>query len=170
MSEAIATLAEQAIRNPAPEQRGITQKLFMLFHGAWGNLFLSRFVTGNVDEQGRDRGVLSAMKVWASSLRDTPDEVIEQAARRLIAEGGEYPPALPAFQATCRACTPRKTHAELTGYVALPAPKVEPKPFMFPRKNDGRDWARRIVASHEAGNAIATAALVDAKTVLRGEA
>lgn len=157
----LATLARQAIHHaqqaPQVEQplqvNPVVRKLFMLLHGAYGNLFMAKFSTGEKDGQGRDKGIRAAMKVWESALAKYPADVIETAAGRLTAEHPEFPPNLPQFEKLCEAAMPRKTHAELEGWTALPPPAL-PKPIVvdFERVGDGKDNYRSIWARHQAGD------------------
>lgn len=83
------------------------KRLFMLFHGWYGNLFLSKFATGDLDADGKDRGIKSARIVWTSELRDYEPEVVMDAAARCKTEHAEFPPSLPQFIALCKAVRPR---------------------------------------------------------------
>ncbi len=83
------------------------KRLFMLFHGWYGNLFISKFATNERDENGRDKGIKSARIVWASELREFDPEIVMLAAQRAKTEHQEFPPSLPQFVAICRAVRPR---------------------------------------------------------------
>jgi len=158
MSEAVAEIANIAMaraekRPDADPVSASTKQLFMALHGAYGNAFLSKFSTGERDEKGKDRGVRSAMQVWQSKLATYPADVIQTAASRAMDAHPEFPPSLPQFEAICRAVAPRKTFAEEQGLTRLPAPTPAPAaPVSFAERRDGRDWARRILARHEAGD------------------
>ncbi|MEY4074738.1 MAG: hypothetical protein RJA29_2095 [Pseudomonadota bacterium] len=153
----IASLATQAIHNNAsqPQPKAdnpVIRKLFLVLHGSYGNLFTSKFSTGERDANGKDKGIRAAMLVWESALSKYPADVIETAAMRLTTECPDFPPNLPQFEAICKAVMPRKTYAEEQGLVRLPAPaKQSIGPVEYEVKNDGKDWARRIMARHEAG-------------------
>ncbi|AXF52926.1 MAG: replication protein P [Caudoviricetes sp.] len=121
------------------------KSLFLLLQGYYGNLFLSKFSTGVKDSQNRDLGIRAAMKVWEAALSKFPPFVIETAAKRLTAEHPEFPPNLPQFVKSCEAAMPRKTFAQEQGFTALPAPTVEPIKVDLQDRNDGKDWARRIL-------------------------
>jgi hypothetical protein len=118
MSEPVHSLAEHALRAPqsGPQNEAaqvvVVKRLFMLFHGWYGNLFLSKFATGEKDDQGKDKGILSARIVWESELREFSAEIVMAAARRAREVHQEFPPALPQFVALCRAIAPRKTWAD----------------------------------------------------------
>lgn len=154
--QSISTLAHVAMdhQGPAPEKpaRQAVKNLFLLLQGSYGSLFLTKFATGVKDELGRDLGVRAAMAVWRATLAKYSPEVIEAAAGRLTADHPEFPPNLPQFEAICKAATPRKTYIEQEGLVRLPAPEVKPVAVSVPAQNDGKDWARRIVARHEKGD------------------
>ena len=158
MSDAIATLAQARIdrdRQAAPPAETVStavRQLFMLFHGSYGNLFLSKFATGEKDAQDKDKGVKSAMKVWDIKLRVYAADVIEEAANRLLLEHPEFPPTLPQFEVMCRAVRPRKSYAEEQGLPRLAAPAPQPVASVsYEARRDGKDWARAILAGIEAG-------------------
>ena len=152
----VATLAQQGVHQaqsaPAPLQVApAIRKLFMVFHGSYGNAFIGKFSTGEKDADGRDKGIRAAMKVWEAKLGKYPADVIEVAAGRTGAAHPEFPPSLPQFEKLCEAAMPRKTHAQEHGLPALPAPKADPIKVDLKPKNDGKDWARVLLARHEAG-------------------
>jgi hypothetical protein len=158
MSDAVARLAHanlgqaRSTTGSADAVSVAVRQVFMLMHGSYGNLFVSKFATGDKDKQGKDRGIRSAMKIWDAKLRAYPADVIEAAAGRLLQECPEFPPNLPQFEALCRAVMPRKTYAETQGLPRLPAPQPAPAmPVAYTARNDGRDWARAILAAVEAG-------------------
>lgn len=172
----VTTLAKQAIQQQqlhagqaqqAPAAPAVERKLFIVLHGMYGNLFLSKFATGEKDDQGRDKGVRTAMKVWGSALAKFPVSVIEAATERLMTEHPDFPPALPQFVRLCEAVMPRKTHAELQGWAALPAPEQPALVAVdFERKGDGKDNWRCIWARHQAGHRVPMFALRAAMGVL----
>lgn len=182
----IATLAEHAIRNrqgviddEAKQAKveailksvsPVVRKLFVVLHAAYGSLFTSKFATGQkVGEH--DMGMVSAMKVWDSTLSRLPGEVIEAAAARLNTEHPEFPPNLPQFERLCAAAMPRKTWAQEQGLPALPAPKIQPVQVSLDARGDGKDWARRILARIEQGDRTVTPYIVkSARQALRVEA
>lgn len=111
----VATLAAQAIQHAqtAPESLQVApviRKLFILLHGSYGNLFISKFSTGEKDAQGRDKGIRAAMKVWEAKLSQYPADVVETAAGRMTAAHAEYPPNLPQFEVLCMAAMPREAY------------------------------------------------------------
>ena len=133
---------------PPTEGRAVSatvKHLFVLLQGSYGSLFLSKFATGVTDAKGRDLGIRSTMKVWDAALSKFPAATIEAAAKKLTQEHTEFPPNLPQFTAICEALTPRKTYAQENGLKALPAPVAEPIKVDLEPKNDGKDWARRIL-------------------------
>ena len=131
----------------------VVRKLFVLLQGSYGSLFVSKFATGLKDGQGRDKGVRAAMSVWQSRLGHFPADVVETAAYRVVAENPEFPPNLPQIEAVCQAVMPRQTYAQQQGLPALPAPLAAPPVKVnLQERNDGKDWARRIVARMEGGD------------------
>ena len=162
----IATFADPAMRDPQvyrdPAEEAaeaslqavslVIRKLFMLLHGAYGSLFTSKFATGQMAGK-HDKGAISAMKVWDAKLSRFPATVVEQAASRLAAEHADFPPNLPQFEQMCDAVMPRQTYAQEQGLPALPAPVAAPPVRVnLQERNDGKDWARRIVARMEGGD------------------
>ena len=93
--------------------------VFRVLHGFYGNLFLSKFATGDVTADGGDAGVASARAIWAHGLREFDVSVVKTALSRTMAAHPEYPPTLPQFVALCKAAAPRAVYQ-----FALPAPAV----------------------------------------------
>jgi hypothetical protein len=108
--------AARAIAAPMVEpDEGQTKQLWILLHGFYGNLLLSKFSTGEVDGHGKDKGVRSAMKVWASGLQKYSFDVLASAVEKCKEKHKEYPPSLPQFIDLCEACMPRTTYFERGG-------------------------------------------------------
>lgn len=169
----VATLAHEAVREAVAQPRAkreasvTVRKLFVLLHGAYGSLFLAKYATGEKSEAGGDKGVAAAMLVWDSALAKFSPDVIEAAAKRLMSESPEFAPNLPQMEKVCAAITPRKTYAEEAGLPRLPAPVPSaPVNVDFSKQNDGKDWARRIVARADAGEKIRPYALKSARQAL----
>lgn len=97
------------------------KRVFMVMHGFYGNLFLSKFATGIV-ENGEDQGIANARKVWAHSLREHDAETIKGALRRCQTAHPEFPPSLPQFSSLCAAIAPREA------YKPAPLPALEMSP------------------------------------------
>lgn len=97
------------------------RSLFMLFHGMYGNLFLSRYATGELDAEGKDKGVKSAMVIWQSDLARFDAVVVRSAVERCKADHTKYPPTLPEFLALCRALQPRAAHFDKPGALEMSA-------------------------------------------------
>ena len=85
------------------------KRVFMILHGFYGNLFLSKFSTGTVDG-GEDQGIANARRVWAYSLRDFDADTVKLALRRCQEQHKEFPPSLPQFMELCAACKPREVY------------------------------------------------------------
>lgn len=130
----------------------VVRKLFVLLQGSYGTLFVSKFATGLLDAQGRDKGIRAAMLLWQSRLARFPAEVVEDAAARLTAEHPDFPPNLPQFERVCEAAMPRQTYAQLQGLPMLPAPHSTPVHVDLEPHGDGKDWARRVVARVKKGD------------------
>ena len=107
----VASLAAKAMHDAPKQPKGdsaVIRKLFLVLHGYYGNLFTSKFSTGERDASGKDKGIRAAMLVWESALSRYEPSVIEAASQRLITECPEFPPSLPQFDAICRACRPAR--------------------------------------------------------------
>lgn len=169
----IASLAVRAMHDDAPQpqpksESSSIRRLFLVLHGSYGNLFTAKFATGERDAQGKDKGIRAAMLVWDSALAKYPADVLEASSKRLVTECPDYPPNLPQFEAICKAAMPRKTYAEEHGLTRLPPPSAQSVgPVEYEAKNDGRDWARRIMARHEAGESLNPTTLRFAREALR---
>lgn len=167
VAELALTAVRQAARQEPAQESPTIRKLFLMMHGAYGNLFVSKFATGEKDANGKDKGIRAAMLVWESALRKFPVDVVETAASRLAEHHPEYPPNLPQFEKLCSACAPRKTYAEEAGLPRLPAPAAAPAvEVSFAMQGDGKDWARRILARQEAGERIRPISLRFAREAL----
>lgn len=116
MSNTVANAAEKAMKSGQHDVESkadvmtTTRQLFTLMHGFYGNLFLSKFATGDVDAQGKDKGVKSAQMVWASDLAKFDSVTIRAAAERCKVDHKDFPPTLPQFSAICRAMSPVKAY------------------------------------------------------------
>ncbi len=95
-------------RQPAPTEDA--NNVFRVMHGFYGNLFLSKFATGDITADGGDGGVASARTIWAHGLRGFGIEVVKTALARVMDAHPEFPPTLPQFVALCKACTPREAY------------------------------------------------------------
>ena len=109
---AVNTIGQFATHQPKSDNLTI-RKLFLVLHGCYGNLFTSKFSTGAIDSNGKDKGIRAAMLVWESALSKYPPEVIEEAATRLSTDCPDFPPSLPKFVSICRACMPYDRDEEL---------------------------------------------------------
>lgn len=87
----------------------IAQSVFRVLHGYYGALFMSKFSTGELNEQKIDTGLLSARRVWANSLGRFDRSAVASALETCKQAHPEFPPSLPQFEALCRAATPRAT-------------------------------------------------------------
>lgn len=127
-----AVLPQPGSPMSGPDDTGI-KRVFMVLHGFYGNLFLSKWATGSM-EGGEDQGVRNARRVWAHGLRDYSAEVVKAALARCQTVHPEYPPSLPQFVALCAACKPRE---------AWKPPVVAPSLEMSPELRAARIKAHR---------------------------
>lgn len=99
-----------ALRQPQePLPADAVNNVFKVLHGFYGNLFLSKFATGEV-ENGEDRGVVSARQVWGHGLREFDVGTVKTALSRCITHHPEFPPSMPQFVALCAASKPREVY------------------------------------------------------------
>ncbi len=85
------------------------RKVFKALHGQYGNLFLSRYATGAL-ENGEDTGVAGAMGLWGHSLRRYDESTIKAALTQCMTDHVQYPPNLPEFLRICEARRPREAY------------------------------------------------------------
>lgn len=96
------------------QARAAVAWLWRMMHGTYGNLFVSRFATGEIEETGpdagKDKGVLAARQVWEASMRNFNPDTVKTAFRQAVQVHSEFPPTLPQFVALCHANKPRQTY------------------------------------------------------------
>ena len=105
---------------PVENSNDTANNVFKVFHGFYGNLFLSKFVNGQMDADGVDQGVVSARGIWSHGLRGFDLSTVKTALGRTMDVHTEFPPTLPQFVALCKACKPREVYS-----TALPPPAVD---------------------------------------------
>ncbi len=96
------------------------EKIFDRMHGLYGSLWLDRWRSGEVIEQGGqrfDRGLLLAKATWAGELAGFADQPGRIAKALDACRHRNLPPTLPEFLEFCR-----QQHADMPP--ALPAPNV----------------------------------------------
>jgi hypothetical protein len=103
---------------PLPPE--VVNNVFKVFHGCYGNLFLSKFSTGDTDENGDDKGLASARKVWAHGLREFDGPTVKSALGLCMERHAEFPPSLGQFIALCHARKPRNPWRPVNTANALP--------------------------------------------------
>lgn len=137
MSENLHSIAHAAIhsaRQPAP-LFDVADAVFRAMHGFYGQLWLSKFATGELDDKGSDKGVLGAKTMWAHGLRGFDAGVVKAALRQCLERHPEYPPNLPQFVALCKANAPRE--------VFKPALQMSGD-LIAERNKDAREKLRRM--------------------------
>jgi len=101
----------QQMRQPQPViESAAVNNVFKVFHGFYGNLFLSKFATGQLDEHGQDKGVISARQIWAHGLREFDGQTVKTAIAQCMERYPEFPASLPQLVALCKANKPRPTY------------------------------------------------------------
>ena len=117
VSAAPGIVSLDQFRGSNPEKRAVpiesVNQVFKVLHGAYGSLFLAKFSTGELDENGKDKGIKSTRQVWAHGLRGMDGATITTALERVLDTHPEYPPTLPQFIALCKAAKPSERPEEL---------------------------------------------------------
>lgn len=90
-------------------QNSPSRQVFQIFHGMYGNLFLDKFRTGDLNDSGKDKGIVSAQKVWDNDLERYDALTIRRAAEACKQRHKTFAPSLPEFLDLCRACAPKET-------------------------------------------------------------
>lgn len=117
----ISTPAAKQFRQQQAIDQGVVNNVFKVFHGAYGNLFLMKFATGQlagkgeVDAEGQsieaqDKGVLNARQIWAHGLRAFDASTVKTALSQCMDRYPEFPPSLPQLVAICAANKPRAVY------------------------------------------------------------
>lgn len=111
MLKPIALTAEQ-VRQPthAAPSTNTANTVFKVLHGFYGNLFLSKYATGELDAEGNDGGMVNARRIWAHGLREFDTGVVRAALSQVMDRHPEFPPSLPQFVAICKAHQPREAY------------------------------------------------------------
>lgn len=112
MSDNVFSLASAAIRaaHSEPPMPDAADAVFRAMHGFYGQLWLSKFATGQASADGADAGVVSAKRIWAHGLRDFDAVTVRHALRQCLERHPEFPPSLPQFVSMCRANQPREAY------------------------------------------------------------
>jgi hypothetical protein len=130
-------------RDPLPAEA--VNNVFKVMHGFYGNLFLSKFASGEQTEDGEDSGVVSARQVWAHGLREFDGSTVKAALGRCMERHAEFPPSLPQFVALCAAAKPRAAYCP-----PVTAPALEmSQELREKRRNEALAKARELVERRE---------------------
>lgn len=117
VSAAPGVVSLDQFRASQPEKQAVpievVNQVFKVLHGAYGSLFLAKFSTGELDENGKDKGIKSTRQVWAHGLRGMDGATITTALERVLSTHPEFPPTLPQFIALCKAAKPSERPEEL---------------------------------------------------------
>ena len=108
LDQVVSVAAE---KKPVPIEA--VNQVFKVLHGSYGSLFLAKFATGELDEQGKDKGIKSTRQVWAHGLRGMDAQTITTALERVLDTHPEFPPTLPQFISLCKAAKPSERPEEL---------------------------------------------------------
>lgn len=111
MSDNVFSLAAAAVgKVPEATAPNAADAVFRAMHGFYGQLWLSKFATGQAGPDGADAGVVSAKAMWAHGLRDFDAVTVRHALRQCLERHPEFPPSLPQFVGLCRANQPREAY------------------------------------------------------------
>ena len=94
----------------AETKRAQAGSVFKVMHGFYGNLFLSKFASGQLNDAGDDIGVINARSIWGHGLSTFDEPTIKTALANCMDRHPEFPPSLPQFVILCRAAAPRKVY------------------------------------------------------------
>lgn len=121
VAQFVEKVIHQNINNGVGDQiqdQTLVKDVFRVFHGFYGVLFISKFATGQVNSQGKDKGILSARNVWAFELHKFDRVTVGAAIEVCKIMHQQFPPSLPEFLGHCKALQPRKTYQAV-------APEIE---------------------------------------------
>ncbi len=178
MFKPVVVDAETLKRPQSPMPVDVVNNIFKVFHGFYGNLFLSKFSTGEADAKGGDAGIVSARQIWGHGLRDFDAGTVKAALAQCMDRHPEFPPSLPQFVALCAANEPREAYrpepalgmsqtlrseyaAKARAIVAKHDAKAKPT-FQTEPSAAGLDLLKQAIA-----NAVATAGGDEVATLLR---
>ena len=136
---AVVDIADVCQAEPVQPKETVNN-VFKVLHGFYGNLFLSKFANGLINDAGEDTGVISARGIWSHGLRSFTLGTVKTALARTLAAHPDYPPTFPQFVALCKACEPRESYRP-----AVPAIGMDQ-----PLRSQYAAKAREIVAMHAA--------------------
>lgn len=111
-----AAAVNRAAAQPAPTEGA--NNVFKVMHGFYGNLFLSKFATGQIEAR-EDLGIVSARQIWAHGLREFAAGTVKAALAQCLERHPEFPPSLPQFVQLCRANAPRATYKPATPAIGV---------------------------------------------------
>lgn len=127
-------------------------RIFIRLHGRFGNNFLDKFKTGQVDASGNDLGILNAKHVWSEELAGMSVDRIKNA----LLHSYDYAPSCDQFKAQCKTTSKLPEHND---YKALPKPKMTDEQIneihdklsaFTSKKRDMKAWANKIIANPKA--------------------
>ena len=127
-------------------------RIFMRLHGRFGNNFIDKFKTGQLDDFGNDTGLMNAKLVWSEELAGMSADKIKNA----LLHNYDYAPSCDQFKAQCKLQVTLPEHQD---YKALPKPKLSEEKMneihdklsaFTTQKRDMKEWARKIIANQKA--------------------
>jgi hypothetical protein len=86
--------------------QAMARKVFQALHGMYGNSAFNRFAIGAMNDQGEDKGVVSARNLWANALANVPVDLVLMALAKCQDKHVAYAPNLPEFQALIKSLMP----------------------------------------------------------------
>ncbi len=168
MSDNVFSLASAAVgKVPEATAPNAADAVFRAMHGFYGQLWLSKFATGQAGPDGADAGVVSAKAMWAHGLRDFDATTVRMALRQCLERHPEFPPSLPQFMALCRANQPREAYRPalpMSGALVAERSKAERE-----KLRELRQRLRGDVREPEMGLPALFAAIADAVSCAGGD-
>lgn len=156
-TQSISNFTAQEIQNVAQQQKPVPslrmRRLFAVLHASYGSLFTAKFSTGELNADGTDKGIRAALLFWNRSLSEYDDDIIEKAIHQVQLNNPNYPPNLPHILKECEVFKSQKEKDKtaITTPVIIKLIKNTPPKVDFQKLNDGKDWARKIIAQVESG-------------------
>lgn len=147
------------------------ERIFMRLHGRFGNPFLDKFRTNEINASGGDVGIENAKVVWSQELAGVNSARITNALRASYT----YPPSCDDFKRNCVA-----TPAEIPVHVALPKPEISQEELdeklkkmnatmsKFGKGGANKNWAYTLIQAHKNGFKVVDEALRKARLAVGG--
>lgn len=117
VTSALGSAKDVAKAQPVNEKAA--NHVFRVLFGFYGNLFMSKYASGQLNETGDDLGVVSARKVWAYSMRNFDTATIYAALEKCQTAHPEFAPSWPQFLSLLLASRPVETFKPAVREIAM---------------------------------------------------